>query len=82
MFFNKKFWMMTKKSYLFDRFFESIQNFTTEHVKIIKNSRVFVLNFSFLGSFQNFSNSRFFQFYFCLNSKFQVFPGFQVKWQP
>ena len=29
---------MTKKSYLYDRFFVSNQNFTTEDVKIIKNS--------------------------------------------
>ena len=29
------------KSYLYDRFFVSNLNFTTEHVKIVKNSRFF-----------------------------------------
>ena len=36
--------MMTKKSYLYDKFFVSSQNFTTKHVKIVKNSRLFCLN--------------------------------------
>ena len=31
--------MMTKKSDLYDRFFVSDQNFGTEHLKIVKNSR-------------------------------------------
>ena len=33
--------MLTKISYLYDRFFVSYQNFTTEHVKVVKNSRFF-----------------------------------------
>ena len=37
MLFNKiKFLMMTKNVYLYDRFFDSNQIFTTEHVKIVK----------------------------------------------
>ena len=28
--------MMTKSFYLYDKFFESNQNFTTEHMKIVK----------------------------------------------
>ena len=36
--------MMTKKYYLDDRFFVSNQNFTTLHVKVVKNSRFFCLN--------------------------------------
>ena len=28
--------MMSKMFYLYDRFFESNQNFTTKHVKIVK----------------------------------------------
>ena len=38
-FLNKKFknfLMMTKKNYLYDRFFVSNLNFTTEHVKLLK----------------------------------------------
>ena len=46
-----------KKSYLYDNFFLSNQNFATEHVK---NSRFFVFNFS---------NCRF----FCLNCQIQGF---------
>ena len=37
---------MTKKSYLYDRFFVSNQNFTTDNVKIIKNSRFFQVIFA------------------------------------
>ena len=32
---------MTKVSYLYDRFFESNRNFTTEHVKIVKTAGFF-----------------------------------------
>ena len=32
---------MTKKVYLYDKSFVPNQNFTTEHVKIVKNSRFF-----------------------------------------
>ena len=32
---------MTKKSYLYDRFLVSNRNFTTDNIKIIKNSRFF-----------------------------------------
>ena len=35
-----------KKSCLFDRIFVSNQNFTTENVKIIKNSRFFQVIFA------------------------------------
>ena len=35
-FFVKKTMMMTKFFYLYNRFLESNQNFTTEHVKIVK----------------------------------------------
>ena len=38
MFFIKKNSDDDKKSYLFDRFFVSNQNFTTENVKVIKDS--------------------------------------------
>ena len=38
LFFNKKLFMMTKKSYLYDIFFVSNRNFTTEHIKIVKTS--------------------------------------------
>ena len=62
-----------KKSYLYDKFFVSNQNFTTEKVKVDKNSRflqVFWSNFQvFQVFFPNFINSRF----------YQVFPNFQVK---
>ena len=34
--FKKKIMMMTKKSYLYDNFFVSNKNFTTEHVKLLK----------------------------------------------
>ena len=53
---------MTKIFYLYDRFFESNQKFTTEHVKIVKIPG--------------------FPFFFSKFPKFQVFPRFQVKWQP
>ena len=36
MFYNKKKLMMTIIFYLYDRFLESNQNFTTKHVKIVK----------------------------------------------
>ena len=32
---------MTKKSYLYDKFFVSNQNFITDNIKIIKNSSFF-----------------------------------------
>ena len=32
---------MAKKSYLYDRFFMSSSIFTTEHIKIVRNSRFF-----------------------------------------
>ena len=54
--------MMTKKSYLYDRFFVSNQNVTTEHVKNVQNSRFFGENSRF---------SRFFSKFL----QFQVFPG-------
>ena len=41
MFFNEKNFDDDKNFYLYDRFFESNQNFTTEQVKIDKNSRFF-----------------------------------------
>ena len=64
--------MMTKMMiYLYDRFFETNRNFTTEHVKVVKTrgfSRLFSL-FKIPGfSVQNF---RFFSNFV----KFQVFPG-------
>ena len=55
-----------KKSYLFDRFFVSNQNFTTENVKVIKNSRFFD------------QISRFFQVFF----KISQIPGFSRLFQP
>ena len=70
---------MTIFFYLYDSYFESNRNFTTEHVKTVK-----IQGFSKFFSdfrtklqiiFQNFSNSRI----FCLNCQI---PGFQVKWQP
>ena len=55
---------MTKKSYIYDRFFVSDQIFTTEHVITAKNSRFFQGFCSkiqvFPGFFQNFLNSWFF----------------------
>ena len=42
MFLNKEIVMMTKKFYLYDRFFVSNQDFTTKHIKNVKNSRFFV----------------------------------------
>ena len=56
------FLMITIFFYLYDRFFESNRNFTTEHEKIVK-----------IPGFSKF---------FSKFPKFQVFPGFQVKWQP
>ena len=45
---------MTKKSYLYDRFFVSNQNVTTEHVKIVKVqgfSRFFWVKFQVFPGF-------------------------------
>ena len=56
--FNKKNFM-TKKSYLYDKLFVSNENFTTENVKIIKNSRFF----SKFLKFQDFPG------YLCLNCR-------------
>ena len=61
---------MTKKIYLYDRFFVSNQNFTTEHVKIVKNSRFFVQNSRFFNVF--FKNSQI-PDSFCLHCQI---PGF------
>ena len=55
----KKIFDDDKKYYLYDRFFVSNRNFTTENVKIFLNSWFF------------HQNSRFFSKYL----KFQVFPG-------
>ena len=41
MWFKKKIFDDNKKIYLYDRFFVSNQNFSTKHVKIVKNSRFF-----------------------------------------
>ena len=46
MFFNKKNFDDHKKPYLYDIFFVSSLNFTTEHAKIVKSSRFFFQNFS------------------------------------
>ena len=46
--------MMTKKSYLYDRFFVLNRNIITENVKIIKNSWFFAQNFSTSGFFEVF----------------------------
>ena len=54
-FFDKKFFDDDKIFYLYDRFFVSNRNFTTEHVKIVKNSKFFP------GFWPKLSNSRFFQ---------------------
>ena len=54
LFFIKKFLMMTKKSYLYDRFFVLNRNIITENVKIIKNSWFFAQNFSTSGFFEVF----------------------------
>ena len=40
-FFNNNFFDDDKKSYLCERFSLLNQNYTTEHVKIVKNSRFF-----------------------------------------
>ena len=53
-FFIKNFLMMTKKSYLYDRFFVLNRNIITENVKIIKNSWFFAQNFSTSGFFEVF----------------------------
>ena len=45
---------MTKKTYLCDRFFESNQNFTTEHVRNVKNSRFFYAYSRFYHIFPGF----------------------------
>ena len=63
---------MTIKSYLYDRFYVSNRNFTTEHVKIVKNFRffqLFVKSFSYF--FFNFSNSKNFQIFLPKLSNFR-----------
>ena len=72
--------MITKKSCLYDTFFETKYNFIIEHVKFVNNSRFL---FKTLGSsrffFQNLSISRFLQVFFCLNCQtlgFSNIPGF------
>ena len=63
---------MTKKI-LYDRFFVSNQNFTTEHVKNVKiPGFLFKIPVFFSIFMLKMSNSRF----------FHVFKGFQGKWQP
>ena len=56
---------MTKIFYLYDKFFELNQNFTTENVKIVKSPGFLVILFKFQvfpGFFlPKFSNSRFLQ---------------------
>ena len=66
---------MTKKSYLYDRFFVSNRNFTTDYVKNIKNSRFYDQISRFFHVF-----FKVFQIpgYFCLNCRspgFSRFPG-------
>ena len=69
--------MMTKTFCLYERFFVSNRNFTTEHVKTVNipgSSRFFVQNSRFFSKFLEF------QVFFLpklSNSRF-----FQVKWQP
>ena len=75
--YNKK---NNDKILIYDRFFVSNRNFTTEHVKIVKSFRLFHVLFKIPDFtrffFQNFSNSRFFMPKLS-NSRF-----FQVKCQP
>ena len=64
MFFNKKIVMMTKNVYSYDGIFESNQNFTIEHVKIVKIP----------GFFSDFcSKFKVFPVFFCPNCQI---PGF------
>ena len=49
MFFNKKIFDDNKKIYLYDIFFVSNQNISTEHNKIVKNSRFFLPKLSIPG---------------------------------
>ena len=59
---------MTKIFYLYDKFFELNQNFTTENVKIVKSPGFLVILFKF----------QVFPGFFCLNSQilgFYRFPG-------
>ena len=57
--------MMTKKFFLYGRFFVSNRNFTTEYVKIVKNSRYF----------QGFFKISQIPGFLALIVKFQGFPG-------
>ena len=67
---------MTNIFYLYDRFSELNRNFTTGHTKIVKNP-------GFSGYFSDFcSQFQAFPDFFSKFPKFQVIPGFQVKWQP
>ena len=58
--------MMSKKFYLYDRFFESNQSFTTEHVKIVKIPGFFS---DFCLEFQVFFKVSQIPGYFCLNCR-------------
>ena len=62
--------MITKKSYLYERFFVSSRNFTTEYVEIVKNSRFFKVLCSKFNVFLG---------YFCLNCQILGFSMFPVK---
>ena len=53
--------MMTKIFYLYDKFFDLNQNYTTEHVKIVKIP----------GFFNDFCSK--FQVFFCLNCQIPSF---------
>ena len=64
----KKLLMMTKKIHFYDRFFVSNQNFTTEHVKLIK----FQVFFN-IAQIPGFSKS-----FYCLNCQFPGFSKFQA----
>ena len=50
--------MITKNIYLDDRSFVSTRNFTTEHVIVVKSSRIFLklLKFKVFSGFQIFFN--------------------------
>ena len=63
---TKKNLMMTKKSYLYDRFFVSNWIFTTQNVKIVGNSR-------FLSKFLKF------KVFFCLYCQIPFFSRFPGK---
>ena len=68
---------MMKKSYLYDIFFVSNRNFTTEHVKIVKNSKFFQVFRSkfqvFPGLFKISQIPGFTRFFFCLDCQIPFF---------